>query len=81
MDIVLFGPDQVDKTLALVKSLDYVRDARSTGQGVSLALTDRKRSADLLAHLVTNGIRIEELKREARSLEEVYLDIVRAEDR
>ncbi len=79
VDITIADAEQVGQALSLMASLDYVLDAKPSNHGIRATLSVKEKSSDLLAYLAGQGIKIEELRREARSLEDIYLDVVRKE--
>jgi ABC-2 type transport system ATP-binding protein len=60
----------------LLQSLDYVSDCKLDGLGITATLKEENYSK-ILNELVGNGIKVEEAKKLAKSLEDVYLDIVK----
>ena len=81
VEIVLADSEEAEKAFDLVSSLDYVTDPKQHNARMSVALLKSKQSSMLLGFLVEKGIKVEEIKRVTKSLEEVYLDIVRQEER
>lgn len=67
-----------DRAIEVLRSLNGVKDIRSDGQSITVQHTYAS-SFDLLEPLVNAKVRIEELKRASRSLEDVYIDLVREE--
>jgi ABC-2 type transport system ATP-binding protein len=62
----------------LLQSLDYVSDCKLDGLGITATLKEENYS-NILNELVGNGIKVEEAKKLAKSLEDVYLDVVKGE--
>lgn len=62
----------------LLQSLDYVSDCKLDGLGITATLKEENYS-NILNELVGNGIKVEEAKKLAKSLEDVYLDVVKEE--
>ena len=60
----------------LLQSLDYVSDCKLDGLGITATLKEENYSK-ILNELVGNGIKVEEAKKLAKSLEDVYLDVVK----
>ena len=62
----------------LLQSLDYVSDCKPDGFRITATLKEENYSK-ILNELVSNGIKVEEAKKLAKSLEDVYLDVVKEE--
>jgi ABC-type multidrug transport system ATPase subunit len=62
----------------LLQSLDYVSNCKLYGLGITATLKEENYS-NILNELVGNGIKVEEAKKLAKSLEDVYLDVVKGE--
>ena len=62
----------------LLQSLDYVSDCKLDGLRIITTLKDEN-SSTILNELVNNGINVEEAKKMTKSLEDVYLDIIKGE--
>ena len=75
-EITLIDTAGVRNALDLLHSLDYVSDCEEDGLRITVTLKEEK-SSTILNELVNNGISVEEAKRLAKSLEDVYLDIVK----
>ena len=60
----------------LLQSLDYVLDSKLDGLTITVTLNEEK-SSTILNELVHNGIKVEEAKKMTKSLEDIYLDIVK----
>ena len=81
VEITLPNNGEVGKALELVSALDYVSDCNRHNDGITVTLDESVRSATLLSFLVEKGVKVEEIKRVSKSLEDVYLEIVRREER
>jgi len=62
----------------LLQSLDYVSDCKPDGSRITATLNEENYS-NILNELVSNGIKVEEAKKLAKSLEDIYLDVVKEE--
>jgi len=81
VEIALSDNREVEKALVLVSALDYVSDCNRHNDGITVTLAESEMSATLLSFLVEKGVKVEEIKRVSKSLEDVYLEIVRQEER
>jgi len=79
--ITLSDNREVEKALNLLSSLDYVSDCKQYNLGIVITLVESKRSSTLLSFLMGKGIKVEEIKRVTKSLEDIYLEIVHHEER
>ena len=75
-EITLIDTADVLNALDILHSLDYVSDCEEDGLRITVTLKEEK-SSTILNELVNNGISVEEAKRLAKSLEDVYLEIVK----
>ncbi|MGB7532485.1 MAG: ABC transporter ATP-binding protein [Halobacteriota archaeon] len=75
-EITLIDTADVRNALDILHSLDYVSDCEEDGLRITVTLKEEK-SSKILNELVNNGISVEEAKRLAKSLEDVYLDVVK----
>lgn len=76
LEITLVDTGCAERTLDLLTSQEHVYDCKRDDRTVTLTLNGESPST-VLAMLVTNGIAVEEVKNATKSLEAVYLDIVR----
>jgi len=81
VEITLSDNREVEKALNLLSSLDYVSDCKQYNLGIAITLAESERSSTLLSFLMEKGIKVEEIKRVTKSLEDVYLEIVHQEER
>jgi len=79
-EFVLADGSRVPEAAALLKASEGVSDVQTRNGSLLVYLDEERASPRLLALLEENGIRVEELKRSKRSLEDIYLDIVHRED-
>ena len=81
VEITFSDSREVEKALNLMSSLDYVSDCKQYDGGIVVTLAESERSSTLLSFLMEKGIKVEEIKRVTKSLEDVYLEIVHQEER
>lgn len=81
VEITLSDSREVEKALNLLSSLDYASDCKQYNLGIAITLAESERSSTLLSFLMEKGIKVEEIKRVTKSLEDVYLEIVHQEER
>jgi len=81
IEIAFSNNREVEKALDLMSSLDYVSDCERHNDGIAVTLTENKKPSALLGFLTEKGVKVEEIKRVNKSLEDVYLEIVRQEER
>ena len=75
-EIILTDGANAKNAFDLLQSLDYVSDCKLDGLGITATLKAENYS-NILNELVGNGIKVEEAKKLAKSLEDVYLDVVK----
>ena len=80
VEIALADSEEADKASHIITSLDFVSDCERENARIIVALNG-KSSSTLLKTLIGESINVEELKKVEKSLEDVYLDIVRQEER
>lgn len=76
LEITLADKNNADKALGLLNLLDYIYDCEKKGSNVNIILKDYNTS-EILDLLIKDGVKVEEVKKIAKSLEEIYLEIVR----
>ncbi|MHC1600286.1 MAG: ABC transporter ATP-binding protein [Candidatus Methanospirareceae archaeon] len=76
LEITFVDTGYAERTLYLLTSQDRAYDCERDGRKVTVRLNDESPST-VLAMLVTNGIAVEEVKNSTKSLEAVYLDIMK----
>jgi len=76
VEIALTDEKEAEKALDLLGSLDYVSECERDGLRISATIRGEKTSTVLNA-LMKDGIEVEEARKVTKSLEDVYLDIVR----
>ena len=77
-EITLSDAANAKNAFDLLQSLDYVSDCKLDGLRIITTLKDEN-SSTILNELVNNGINVEEVKKMTKSLEDVYLDIIKGE--
>lgn len=80
VEIVLADNEEAERALQIISSLDFVSDCEREDARITVVLKE-KSSSTLLNTLIREGIKVEELKKVEKSLEDVYLDIVHQEER
>jgi ABC-2 type transport system ATP-binding protein len=69
--------EDVSKAARFIEGQSYVAGVRADNHSLTITLSDGKASAKLLTALVKHGVSVEEAQRMTRSLEDVYLEIMR----
>jgi len=72
--------DQAEKGDEITHTLDYIAEWKRTGSSLEVALNTGGDTSALLAELLGKGIKVEEVKKLSRSLEDIYLEAVRQEE-
>ena len=80
VEIALSDGREVEKALNLLNSLNYISECKRHNDGITVTLTESEMSSVLLSFLVEQGLKVEEIKRVTKSLEDIYLEIVRREE-
>ena len=80
VEIALSDGREVEKALNLLSSLNYISECKQHNDGITVTLTESEMSSTLLSFLVEQGLKVEEIKRVTKSLEDIYLEIVRQEE-
>jgi ABC-2 type transport system ATP-binding protein len=76
VEISLAYSEEAEKALDLLNSLDYVSECEREGLKITTSVEKEKISM-ILSSLTKEGIRVEEVKKITKSLEDIYLNIVR----
>jgi ABC-2 type transport system ATP-binding protein len=76
VEIVLDNDKEAEKALDLLNSMDYVSECERDGLRIT-AIIKGKKSSTILGVLMKDGIKVEEVKKVTKSLEDIYLNIVR----
>jgi len=76
VEISLTDEKEAEKALDLLNSLDYVSECERDGLRITATIRGEKTST-ILSALMKDGVRVEEARKVTKSLEDVYLDIVR----
>ncbi len=77
--VTLSQPGEAQKACNLLQPLDYVTGCQAQDGQVYATLAGGTPPSQLLRFLVEKGVGVEEVKRVTRSLEDIYLDIMRQE--
>ncbi len=76
VEIALAYEGEAEKALDLLNSLDCVSECERDGLRITATMRGEK-SSTILGVLMKDGIRVEEAKKVTKSLEEIYMNIVR----
>jgi ABC-2 type transport system ATP-binding protein len=76
VEITLTSNEEVEKALILLNSLDYVSECQRDDLRVT-AIMKGEETSTVLSMLMKDGIKVEEVKKATKSLEDIYLNIVR----
>jgi ABC-2 type transport system ATP-binding protein len=76
VEIAFTNDEETAKALGLLDSLDYVSECKRNGLKITIIIEDGKTST-LLGTLMKNDVKVEEIKNDTKSLEDIYLNIVR----
>jgi len=76
VEIALTYEGEAEKALDLLNSLDCVSECERDGLRIT-AITKDERTSTVLSVLMKEGIMVEEVRKVTKSLEDIYLDIVR----
>jgi ABC-2 type transport system ATP-binding protein len=76
VEIALTYGEEAEKALDLLNSLDYVSECEREGLKITANIENAETSM-ILSSLTKDGIRVEEVKKVTKSLEDIYLSIVR----
>lgn len=74
--IALASPDDSARATATITALPFVAGCDADGSSLHCTLTEPDATPDLIEALVGAGLRVEEVRRSSRSLEEIYLEHV-----
>ncbi|MDD4465432.1 MAG: ABC transporter ATP-binding protein [Dehalococcoidales bacterium] len=80
VEIVLDGEEDPDMAVRVIESVEYV-ERIALANGKIRVVFKKGKSPDLLPALVNAGIRVSEISRTSRSLEDIYLEIIHREER
>jgi len=76
IEIALADDEEAEKALDLLASLDYVSECERDGLRITATIEGEKTST-VLSVLMKDGIKVEEAKKVTKSLEDIYLSLVR----
>ena len=79
-DLVVTDPARLSEAREILANAPGVESVSTMEGSVRVNLPEGAGTADLVQALESKGIRLDELRKARRSLEEVYLDIVRQEE-
>ena len=74
--VTLADPGDRAGASRVIEALPFVAGCDPDGEGIHCTLSDPGATPDLIAALVDAGLRIEEVRRSSRSLEEIYIEHV-----
>lgn len=77
MRFTLSDDNDVQKAVSFLGSLNYVENTAADKNILTVTMNDSSKADGLLVTLVQQGIKVEEARRITRSLEDVYLEIMR----
>jgi ABC-2 type transport system ATP-binding protein len=81
VEISIPDNEEIEEAFNLTSSLDTVIDCRRYSEGLTVTLAENTSPSIVLSSLVEKGIKIEEMKRVTKSLEDIYLETVHTEER
>ena len=77
VEIVLVDAGRREEAMGLLRAQPAVTDVVSGEAGLSVSLRDPRGAATVAAILEAHGIEVDEVRRSRRSLEDIYLEVVR----
>jgi ABC-2 type transport system ATP-binding protein len=77
VQFTLSADEDIAKASKFLKTQSYVASVSADNHNLTVTLNDEKMSSGLLSALVGQGVSVEEARRMTRSLEDVYLEIMR----
>jgi ABC-2 type transport system ATP-binding protein len=77
VQFTMSGDDDVARATAYLNAQSYVESVSTENRSLTVTLNDDVKSSRLLTALVKDGVTIEEARRMTRTLEDVYLEIMR----
>ncbi len=77
VDLTLARAGEVDKAVAALTGQPLVKSLTPEPPHLRVVLTDEQMASKLLSLLVARGVNVEEAKRQTRSLEDVYLEVMK----
>ncbi|MFA5451200.1 MAG: ABC transporter ATP-binding protein [Dehalococcoidales bacterium] len=80
VEIALEEKEKLDNAAIIIKSIEHVAKTIISDGKIKVIFKSGK-SPDLLPALVNAGIRVDEIKRTNRSLEDIYLEIIHREEK
>jgi len=76
IEIALTDDEDAEKSIDLLNSFNYVSECEREGLKITANVENEKISM-ILSSLMKNGIKVEEVKKDTKSLEDIYLSIVK----
>ncbi len=76
VELTLPGAAEAARAAAALKGQEFVAELKPEASRLKVTLTDAGMASRLLSFLVAQGISVEEVKKQSRSLEDVYLETV-----
>ena len=73
--------EEAEKALGLIAGIDYIKDSRHENNRITATMDKKYSTSNLLGALTKQEIKIEEIRRLTRSLEDIYLEIVQGEQK
>jgi ABC-2 type transport system ATP-binding protein len=82
-EISIIFPDatEAEKGEKTIRALDFITELRRTDNTLGVAMKAGGDTSELLGEVLAKGIKVEEVKKLARSLEDIYLEAVRQEEK
>jgi ABC-2 type transport system ATP-binding protein len=82
-EISIIFPDatEAEKGEKTIRALDFITELRRTDNTLDVAMKAGGDTSELLGEVLAKGIKVEEVKKLARSLEDIYLEAVRQEEK
>lgn len=78
---IIFPDDENTKhALSLLRTIDYISIVSQKKTSVVATLREERRPSELLTFLIEQSVKVEEIKKVSRSLEDVYLEAVHQEE-
>jgi ABC-2 type transport system ATP-binding protein len=79
VEMIFSDNTEAEKACNLIDKVDYITNCRQEGNRITATLDKNKSTSTLLSLLTQQEIKIEEIKRLTRSLEDIYLEVVSSE--
>jgi ABC-2 type transport system ATP-binding protein len=79
VEIIFYDNEEAEKAHMLLNNIDYINNCKQEGNRITAVLGGNQGASVLLSLLAQRGIKIEEFKKLTRSLEDIYLEVVKNE--